>query len=117
MSSYHNRYLKIDLGAERWSTFALPDSVLEKYVGGKGVGAFLLAQHQDPRAEPFDPANPLIFVAGPLTGTRAPSMRSLTVFQSPVTRLFTDSHFGGHFGQQLKSAVYEGLLIKGSATR
>ncbi len=117
MSSYHNRYLRIDLGAKSWSTFSLPDSVLKKYVGGKGVGAYLLTQYQDPRAEPFDPANPLIFVAGPLTGTRAPSMRSLTVFQSPLTRLFTDSHFGGFFGQQIKYAGYDGVLIAGRAAR
>ena len=117
MTSSFNRYLQIDLGAGTWSTFALPDKVLETYLGGKGVGAYLLAKHQDPRAEPFDPANPLIFVAGPLTGTRAPSMRSLAVFQSPVTRLFTDSHFGGFFGQQIKYAGYDGLLLTGRSPK
>jgi aldehyde:ferredoxin oxidoreductase len=113
MTSYFNRYLHVDLSDQTWSTFSLPDSVLDQFVGGKGVGAYLLAKHQDPQAEPFDPANPLIFVAGPLTGTQAPSMRSLVVFQSPVTRLFTDSHFGGFFGQQIKAAGYDGLLLTG----
>jgi len=112
---YHNRYLQIDLSTGAWSTFSLPEDVLARYVGGKGVGAYLLAQHQDPRAEPFDPGNPLIFVAGPLTGTRAPSMRSAVVFQSPVTRLFTDSYYGGFFGQELKAAGYDGMLITGQA--
>ena len=60
-------------------------SVLDRYVGGKGVGAYLLAQHQDPKAAPYAPTNPLIFVVGPLTGTQAPSMRSVVAFQSPVT--------------------------------
>lgn len=115
MTSYHNHYLHVDLGAESWSSFALPADVLERYVGGKGVGAYLLARHQDPRAEPFDPANPLIFVTGPLTGTQAPSMRSAVVFQSPPTRLFTDAYFGGFFGQELKYAGYDGLLITGQA--
>ena len=115
MTSYTNRYLQIDLGAGTWSTFALPEEVLAQFVGGKGVAAYLLALHQDPQAEPFDPANPLIFATGPLTGTRAPSMRSVMVFQSPVTRLFTDSHFGGFFGQEVKAAGYDGLLITGQA--
>jgi len=115
MTSFYNRYLQIDLGQGTWSTFTLPEEVLARYVGGKGVAAYLLAQHQDPRAEPFDPANPLIFATGPLTGTRAPSMRSVLVFQSPVTRLFTDSHFGGFFGQEIKAAGYDGLLITGQA--
>ncbi len=114
-TSYTNRYLHIDLTTGRSATFALPDAVIERYVGGKGVGAYLLAQHQDPQAAPFDPANPLIFVVGPLTGTQAPSMRSVAVFQSPITRLFTDSYFGGFWGQELRSAGYDGLLITGAA--
>ena len=117
MVSYYNRYLQVDLTTHDWSTFSLSEEVLDRYIGGKGVGAYLLAQRQDPQAQPFDPANPLIFVTGPLTGTRAPSMRSVMVFQSPVTRLFTDSHFGGFFGQEIKSAGYDGLLITGQAAR
>ena len=116
MTSYYNRYLHIDLASGNWSPFALPDDVLEQYVGGKGIGAYLLALHQDPRAGPFDPPNPLIFATGPLTATRAPSMRSVVVFQSPVTRLFTDAHFGGSFGQEIKQAGYDGLLITGRAS-
>ena len=117
MVSYYNRYLQVDLSTGEWSTFSLSEEVLDRYIGGKGVGAYLLARHQDPQAQPFDPDNPLIFVTGPLTGTRAPSMRSVMVFQSPVTRLFTDSHFGGFFGQEIKSAGYDGLLITGQASR
>lgn len=115
MTSYYNRYLHVDLSTGTWSTFSLSEEVLARYIGGKGVGAWLLARHQDPQAPPFDPANPLIFVTGPLTGTRAPSMRSVMVFQSPLTRLFTDSHFGGFFGQEIKAAGYDGLLITGQA--
>jgi aldehyde:ferredoxin oxidoreductase len=115
MTSYYNRYLHLDLSTETWSDFSLSEEVLEQYVGGKGVGAYLLALHQDPQAVPFHPANPLIFLTGPLTGTRAPSMRSVLVFQSPLTRLFTDSHFGGFFGQELKAAGYDGLLLTGQA--
>ena len=116
MTSYYNRYLHINLASGNWSPFALPDDVLEQYVGGKGIGAYLLTLHQDPRAGPFDPPNPLIFATGPLTATRAPSMRSVVVFQSPVTRLFTDAHFGGFFGQEIKQAGYDGLLITGRAS-
>jgi aldehyde:ferredoxin oxidoreductase len=114
-TSYFNRYLHVDLGAGTWSTFALPDAVIEQYVGGKGVGAYLLAQHQNPKAAAFEPANPLIWTVGPLTGTQAPSMRSVVVFQSPVTRLFTDSYYGGFFGQELKAAGYDGMMLTGRA--
>src|SRR5512136_934273 len=114
-TSYTNHYLHVDLSTGHCTTFSLPDAVIDHYVGGKGVGAYLLAQHQDPKAAPYDPANPLIFAVGPLTGTQAPSMRSVVVFQSPVTHLFTDSYFGGFFGQELKSAGYDGMLITGAA--
>jgi aldehyde:ferredoxin oxidoreductase len=114
-TSFTNHYLHVDLNTGECSTFSLPEAVIERYVGGKGIGAYLLARHQDPRAEPYNPENPLIFAVGPLTGTQAPSMRSVVVFQSPVTRLFTDSYFGGFFGQELRSAGYDGLLITGRA--
>ena len=113
--SFHNLYLHVNLSEGLCSTFALPAEVLERYVGGKGVGAYLLAKYQDPRAQPFEPDNPLIFVMGPLTGTQAPSMRSIVVFQSPVTRLFTDAYFGGVFGQGLRAAGFDGVLITGQA--
>ena len=114
-TSYTNLYLHIDLTTGQCATFSLPEAVLDRYVGGKGVGAYLLAQHQDPKAAPYEPTNPLIFVVGPLTGTQAPSMRSVVVFQSPVTHLFTDSYFGGFFGQELKAAGYDGMVITGAA--
>ena len=114
-TSYTNHYLHIDLTTGQHSTFALPEAVLDGYVGGKGVGAYLLAQYQEPKAAPYEPANPLIFAVGPLTGTQAPSMRSVVVFQSPVTHLFTDSYFGGFFGQELKAAGYDGMVITGAA--
>lgn len=114
-TSYTNRYLHIDLTTGAHSIFALPAEVLDRYVGGKGIGAYLLAKYQDPTAAPYSPPNPLIFVVGPLTGAQAPSMRSIAVFQSPATRLFTDSHFGGFFGQELKSAGYDGMVIVGQA--
>jgi aldehyde:ferredoxin oxidoreductase len=44
-------------------------------------------------------------------------MRSAVVFQSPVTCLFTDSYFGGFFGQELKYAGYDGLFITGQAAK
>ena len=52
-TSYTNHYLHIDLTTGQSSTFALPEAVLDRYVGGKGVGAYLLAQHQDPKAAPL----------------------------------------------------------------
>ena len=39
----------------------------------------------------------------------------MMVFQSPVRRLFTDAHFGGFFGQELKAPGFDGPLITGQA--
>ena len=83
-TSYTNHYLRVDLTTGQCSSFSLSGSVLDRYVGGKGVGAYLLAQHQDPKAAPYAPTNPLIFVVGPLTGTQAPSMRSCFSRRSPT---------------------------------
>lgn len=53
MTSYYNRHLHIDLGVGAWSTSDLPEEVLARYAGGKGVAACLLAARQDPHAKPF----------------------------------------------------------------
>lgn len=114
-TSYCGQYLKVNLSTGEANTFSLPAGVIRDYVGGKGIGAYLLARHASPVGDPLAPENPLLILTGPLTATGAPAIRSVAVFRSPLTGLFTDSHFGGFFGQELKQAGYDGLMITGQA--
>jgi aldehyde:ferredoxin oxidoreductase len=114
-NGYMGRLLAVDLGTGEARTVALPDWLPAVFVGGKGFGAKLLYDLLPPGEDPFSPRNPLMFLTGPLTGTLAPAMRACVVTKSPLTDTFLDSYFGGHFGQEVKYAGYDGLIITGRA--
>ncbi len=96
----------------------LEENIARKYLGGKGMGAYLLYHHLKPHTSPLDPKNPLIFVAGPLTGTTFPAVsRGGLITRSPLTGTFLDSYAGGSFGPVLKYAGFDALVIEGKAER
>ena len=110
-----NRILRVNLTDQTTEKGKIPDKIIRKYIGGKGVGLWLLTREDDSR-DPLKPENPLIFVTGPLTGTRIQtSGRSALVTRSPLTETFLDSHAGGHFGPALRRTGNDYLLIKGAS--
>ncbi|MDY0000320.1 MAG: aldehyde ferredoxin oxidoreductase family protein [Polyangia bacterium] len=89
---------------------------LRLYVGGRGLGIRLLYDLTEPGMDPYDERMPLIFSAGPLTGTNAPqSNRFVVTTKSPLTGFLADSHSGGSFATKLRKAGYDALVIRGRA--
>jgi len=115
--SYTGKWIKIDLSTERYETGKTDKTLLEKFIGGKGLG-FALLERLAPNPEPLGPENPLIFVNGPFTGTRIQtSARTSLVTKSPLTGSIHDSHCGGHFGPRLKAAGFDYIIITGKAKK
>jgi aldehyde:ferredoxin oxidoreductase len=89
------------------------------YLGGRGLGARLAWEDYPEPVDPFDPASPLMFIPGALTGSRSPySGRTSVCAFSPQAypyRWFTRSNVGRHFGGELKRAGYDALVIIGAA--
>ncbi len=56
-------------------------------------------------------------MTGPLTGTLMTSGRYQVVSRSPLTGTICDSSSGGVFGQALKAAGLDGLIIRGRAAK
>jgi aldehyde:ferredoxin oxidoreductase len=113
---YAGRILFIDLeGPEHW-TEPLPPHVAEGLLGGRGVATWLWYHNQPKRADALSPDNHLIVFTGPLTGTTAPTAgRFGLVTKSPATGSILDSYCGGPFGQALKYAGYDCLVVRGRA--
>lgn len=108
----------VDLTREGIEIRDLDEVVARKYLGGKGLGAYLLYKHLKPHTDPLGADNYLIFVTGPLTGTTFPAVsRSAVITKSPLTRTFLDSYSGGFFGPQMKWSGFDALLITGRAKR
>jgi aldehyde:ferredoxin oxidoreductase len=116
--AYCDQILRVDLSSGKVHTSPLPADAMPLILGGKGLGAWLLYHEQSPQVEPFSPENNLIFHNGPLTGTTAPTAgRFGCTTRSPATRTYSDAYCGGYWGQTLKYAGYDALVVKGAANK
>ena len=96
----------------------LPSDVLRRWIGGRGLGVYLMWKEVDPRVDPLSPANKAIILTGPLTGTPVPaSGRWCSVTKSPLTNTIHDSHSGGKFGPELKFAGFDVIVIEGASEK
>lgn len=115
--AYRDRILRVDLTSGVVETTRLPADVMPLILGGKGLGAWLLYHEQPAGVEPLSPENHLIFHNGPLTGTSAPTAgRFGCTTRSPATGTYSDSYCGGYWGQMLKYAGYDALVLSGSTS-
>lgn len=114
-----NKLLVINLTNETLSEVILEQDIYKKFIGGKGLGAYLLFKYLKKGTNALAPENLLLFLTGPLTGSSFPtSGRMVIVSKSPLTGTYTDSHVGGHLGPEIRKAGYAGIIITGkSATK
>jgi len=113
---YAGAILRVDLSTASIRKEPLPESLVQKFIGGRGFVAKMLYDEITPDIEPFDPRNMLIAATGPLTGHFLPaSGKTHFGTKSPATGGYADSNMGGHFGPQLKYAGYDVLVIIGRA--
>jgi aldehyde:ferredoxin oxidoreductase len=115
------KLLRVDLARETIAEELLPPGeVLRAYVGGTGLGVWLLV-HELPGGvtRATDPATPLIFTTGPLTGTIIPTAADLTIVSLNFETGYTvaTAHTHGFVAPHLKRAGYDGLIVTGSARR
>ncbi len=113
---YAGRIAWVDLTEGAVTDQVLEEEIARNYLGGKGLGAYLLYRSLPPNTDPYDPGSILIFFTGPLTGTTFPATaRSGVVAKSPITGTFLDTYAGGSFGPHLKHVGYDALVITGKA--
>ena len=89
---YFGQALIVDVTDGSAATLSLPDDVLRRYLGGAGLGTWLLHRLGPPGADPLGPRAPLAFVFSPLVGTPlTTSAKFAVVAKSPLTGLLTDA--------------------------
>ena len=116
MFGYHGRALVVDLSdcTHRWD--AIPEAVLRSFIGGIGLGTYLLYKYCPPGAEPLGSDNPLIFVGSPLVGTRLTTSSKFGVLtKSPLTGFIGDSLSSSYLATELKKSCGDALIITGQA--
>jgi aldehyde:ferredoxin oxidoreductase len=115
MFGWNDYILRIDVSNKKVSKEKIDKSVLRKYIGGRGLGTYLIYKETDPTVDANGPENRIIFSVGPLTGTPIGSSRMSVTTKSPQTGFINDHSFGGMFPAEFKYAGYESMIIKGRA--
>ena len=109
------KILRVDL-SERSIQVEPLDEYTDQFLGGRAVNMAILVNEVPPGTAAFDPENRLIFGAGTLCGTLAPSSGRLTVAcLNAQTGGVCSSNSGGHFAPELKYAGYDHIIVQGAA--
>jgi len=114
MYGYKNKIARVNLTEGKVTYEELPDEVIGKFVGGKGLGYYLIYREVPPGTDPLSPANKFVFATGGLTGLIPGSSKVIAVSKSPETRLISDSSGGDAFGPKLKGH-FDALIIEGKS--
>lgn len=118
MKGYADSILYVDLSTGNIKSQRYPEEWKRQYLGGRGLGIRILSDLLDPRIDPFDPANPLIFAAGPLTGSGMPlGSRYDVSAKSPLTGTCTSASSGGFFGGKMKQAGFDAVVCTGRSDK
>ena len=117
MYGYHGRVTLVDLDSHsvRWEP--LGEDVLRRFIGGTGLGAYLLFRYCAPGCDPLSPENPLIFATSPLVGSRlTTSSKFAVVAKSPLTGMIGDSLSSSFIAMELKKTGSDAIVVTGRSS-
>ncbi len=118
MHGWMGTILRVNLTTQTCVTESLDPKILKAYIGGRGLGIYLLNKEGHPKGDALSPDNPIIMATGPLTGTGAPTgARYMVMTKSPLTGAVTCSNSGGMFPTQFKRAGFDAVIFTGKSER
>lgn len=113
---FKGRLLHVDLSEQTSEVVELPEEVLQKYIGGRSLGAKLYWDLIGADTDPLGPDNVFMVLTGPLSGTMAPcGCKHVLVTRSPATGTWLDTYSSGRVAPELKYAGFDGLIITGKS--
>ncbi len=108
----------IDLSTGKVETKPIPLEIRKKFIGGRGLDAYLLYNNTEKGCDPLGPDNALLVSGGLLTATCASAAsRTHIMAKSPLTGLLGSANMGGFFSPALAWAGFHHLVIKGKAEK
>jgi aldehyde:ferredoxin oxidoreductase len=115
---YFGRALVVDAGNATATALPLPDDLLRAYIGGAGLGAWLMHRLGPPGVDPLAAEAPLAFVFSPLVGTPlTTSAKFAVVAKSPLTGMLNDALSSSHFAISGKLTGNDAIVVRGAASR
>jgi aldehyde:ferredoxin oxidoreductase len=114
MNGYAGQILRVNLGTGVITTEPTPEDVMRDFLGGRGLGAFLLWSETTPGADPLGPENKLFISPGPLSGTLFPGAGKMDfTTRSPLTGGYAGASMGGMLTAEIRYAGYDSIILEG----
>ena len=108
--------LKINMSNRSFEIEDISPETIRKYIGGRGLGAYLLYRSVPAKADPLGDDNHLIFTAGPVSGSGLYYSSKVNVnTKSPLTGIYLYSISSGIMAQQMRRAGFWAIDIGGMA--
>ena len=108
----------IDLDKKTVKLELIPVEWRRKFVGGRGLDAYLLYTNTPEGCDPLGPDNVVLISAGLLGGTLASaSSRTHIAAKSPLTNLLGSANMGGFLAPEMRWAGIDHFVIRGKADR
>jgi aldehyde:ferredoxin oxidoreductase len=115
---YHGRYLRIDVASGRAEPVPTAEDVYRRFIGGVGLGTWILTREAIAGIDPLAPEAPLVFCFSPLVGTPlTTSAKFAVVAKSPLTNRLNDALSSSHFALAGKRTGADALVLVGRAER
>ena len=116
MFAYHDNYLRVDVSQGNSERRPFGEQVLRAFIGGSGLGAWLMLREDAARIPAESPQAPLAFVFSPLVGSPlTTSAKFAVVSKSPLTNRFNDSLASSGFALGGKRTGSDAIVIVGRA--
>ena len=115
LGGYHGRYLRIDPRPGRTACIPLEEPVLRHFLGGVGLGTWLLATETSASVDPLGADAALVFALSPLVGSPlTTSAKFAVVAFSPLTGRVCDALSSSHFAIAAKRVGIDALVVTGA---
>lgn len=116
MKGFFNRLLRIDLTNQSYEYEEIPDEVLKKTLGGKGLGVHYLLKENPKGVDPCGPDSRVIINVGPVTGTKLWGQSRYAVFaKSPATGGYGESYCGGSLAPKINACGADAIILTGKS--
>ena len=114
---YFGRHLRVDVTSGTATQHAISGTVLRQFLGGSGLGTYLLQQEGVAAVDAFDQHAALCFVFSPLVGSPlTTSAKFAVVGKSPLTHRINDSLASSQFAITGKRTGHDAIVITGRAS-
>ncbi|MCX5798486.1 MAG: aldehyde ferredoxin oxidoreductase family protein [Proteobacteria bacterium] len=117
MKGFFKKVLIINLDERRYYTEDIPDEVYRNFLGGKGLGIYLMLKRNRPLIDAFSPDNNFIINVGPVNDTSIWGSSRYGVFtKSPLTGYFSHSYSGGNVAEPISRTGFDAIILEGASS-